>query len=109
MFSEKALRDQGINPKTWMQFCRESRNLMIFDTGGGEVDAAESLQMISHLFGTQEAYNLTDAPICATGQNCFGKSDAVRLDSGHETMSCAKKRQVEGALSRKISNLCKTC
>ena len=64
VFSEKTLRDQGINPKTWMQLCRESRNPMIFDTGGGEVDAAESLQMISHLLGTQEAYNLTDAPIC---------------------------------------------
>ena len=37
---------------------------MIFDTGGGEVDAAESLQLVSNMFGTQEAYNLLDAPIC---------------------------------------------
>ena len=37
---------------------------MIFDTGGGEVDAAESLQIVSSMFGSQEAYNLPDAPIC---------------------------------------------
>ena len=36
---------------------------MIFDTGGGEVDAAESIQLVSNMFGTQEAYNLEDAPI----------------------------------------------
>ena len=37
---------------------------MIFDFGGGEVDAVESLQIVSHLLGRQEAYNLTGAPIC---------------------------------------------
>ena len=57
VFSEKALKEQGINPKTWMKYCRESRNPMIFDTGGGEVDAAESLQIVSQLFERQEAYN----------------------------------------------------
>ena len=37
---------------------------MIFDTGGGEVDAAESLQLVSSLFGKQGAYNLPEAPVC---------------------------------------------
>ena len=30
VFSEKALKGQGINPKTWMKYCRESRNPMDF-------------------------------------------------------------------------------
>ena len=64
VFSEKALKEQGINPKTWMIFCKEGKNPMIFDTGGGEVDAAESLRIVSQIFGRQEACNLTDAPIC---------------------------------------------
>ena len=49
VFREKALKDQGIDPKIWMRVVKENRNLMIFDTGGGEVDAAES-NSIAHVW-----------------------------------------------------------
>ena len=106
LFSEKLLKEQGINPKTWMKYCRESRNPMIFDTGGGEVDAAESLQIVSQLFGRQEAYNLTDAPIrVPQGKIVLGNNMPYVWIPGRKTLSGDKQKQVEAALSLEISDL----
>ena len=48
VFSEKVLKDQGVDPKS----VKESRNPRVSDTGGGEVDAVESLQIVSSMFGS---------------------------------------------------------
>ena len=64
VYSDRALKEIGINPTLWKEFLTQSRNPMLFETGNGQIKAGLSLAITSQLLGRTEGYHLDDAPLC---------------------------------------------
>ena len=77
ILSKNALVQQGVPGYLIDKHIKDASQHMVFECGGGDVDANKSLQIASPLTGKMEAYVLLGSPIAA----CVGFHDDLSFGS----------------------------